>query len=544
MAEPPPRGDGGRPAAGGDRLSGLLRHAAPGRWRAALTRRLDGAGFWRALATAFGLGAVAALALPPVHMLPVLLVSLPALLVMAQAAPSARRAALLGFFWGWGFHVAGLHWLTNAILTEVDRYWWLVPIAVPALAIPLGAFTILPALAVRLVAPGWPRILAFAATWTVAEMLRGVLFTGFPWNLLGTVWAFGPLPIQAAAWVGVYGLTVATAIIALAPLAGWRGWLGGGAGVGALFAIGLIRLWPAEPEPHPVTLVLVQGNIAQETKWREDTRWPIFRRYIELTQNGVQLAEEEAPGNRILAIWPETASPFLLANDAEAARLATQPLPPTGLLLAGTVRAEWGEDRRPRRLWNSLVALEPGGRIVATVDKSHLVPFGEYMPLRGLVPVRLTQSAFDFTPGPGLAAVALPGLPSFTGLICYEVIFPSAVTGAERPGFLVNITNDAWFGISAGPWQHLAAARLRAVEEGLPLARAAQTGISAVFDSRGRTVTSMGLGETGVVLAPLPRAGAPTAVSEFGLGLPLGVLLTLYGMIILLNRRPRHSASA
>jgi apolipoprotein N-acyltransferase len=190
-----------------------------------------------------------------------------------------------------------------------------------------------------------------------------------------------------------------------------------------------------------------------------------------------------------------------------------------------------------------MVALEPGGRVIATVDKSHLVPFGEYMPLRGLVPVRLTQSAFDFTPGPGLSAVALPGLPSFTGLICYEVIFPSAVTGAERPGFLVNITNDAWFGISAGPWQHLAAARLRAVEEGLPLARAAQTGISAVFDSRGRTVASMGLGETGVVLAPLPRAGTPTAVSEFGLGPPLGVLSAIYGMILLLSRRPRRSAS-
>jgi len=171
------------------------------------------------------------------------------------------------------------------------------------------------------------------------------------------------------------------------------------------------------------------------------------------------------------------------------------------------------------------------------VDKTHLVPFGEFMPLRGLVPVRMVQSALDFTAGPGLRAVALPGLPSFTGLICYEVIFPGGVTGAARPGFLVNITNDAWFGVSAGPWQHLAAARLRAVEEGLPLARAAQTGISAVFDARGRTVASMALAETGVVLAPLPRAAVPTPMARLGLAVP--ILLVALACILagLGNRR-------
>jgi len=519
----------------------------PGRWRAALTRGLSGPGFWRALATAFGLGAVAALALPPVHLLLVLPIALPALFIMATEAPTWRRAVLVGFFWGWGFHVAGLHWLTNAILTEADRYWWLVPIAVPALAIPLGAFTIIPVLLVRAFRPGWPRILGFAAAWVAAEMLRGVLFTGFPWNLLGTVWAFGALPIQVAAWVGVHGLSLITVLIALSPLGGRRGWLAGAGGVAALLVIGLIRLWPAEQEPWPVTLVLVQGNVAQETKWREDSRWPIFRRYIDLTRSGVQLAQEEAPGNRILAIWPETASPFLLASDPEAARLAAEPLPPDGLLVAGTVRVEFGEDRRPRRLWNSMVVVEPGGRVLETVDKTHLVPFGEYMPLRGLLPVRIVQSAYDFTPGPGPRAVSLPGLPSFTGLICYEVIFPSAVTpsgaGAERPGFLLNITNDAWFGVSAGPWQHLAAARFRAVEEGLPLVRAAQTGISAVFDGRGRTVASMGLAETGVVLAPLPRAVEPTPIARLGLALPLGELALLFLIAVLGNRRLRRAAS-
>ncbi len=521
-------GSGARPrpsgAAAGRGRIGLLGRATRVDWRGRLTRHLDGPGFWRALANAFGLGALAALALPPVHLVPVLLVSLPGLFIMANAAPSARRAAWIGLAWGWGFHVAGLHWLTNAILTEVERFWWLVPIAVPALALPLGAFTVIPALVARLGAPGWPRWLAFAAAWTAAEMLRGVLFTGFPWNLLGTVWAFASLPVQAAAWIGVHGLTLATVLLALAPLAGRRGWLAGGAALALFGAIGLIRLWPAEPEPHAVALVLVQGNVAQETKWREENRWPIFRRYIELTDEGVRLAQQEAPDSRILAIWPETASPFLLANDAEAARLATQPLPPGALLLAGSVRAEFAPEGGVRRVWNSLVALDAQGTRLDAVDKTHLVPFGEYMPLRGLLPVRLTHTALDFTAGPGLRAVALPGLPSFTALICYEVIFPGSVTPATRPGFLVNVTNDAWFGISAGPWQHLAAARLRAVEEGLPLVRAAQTGISAVFDARGRVVASMGLAETGVVLAPLPRAGAATPFAVAGLAIPLGLL--------------------
>jgi apolipoprotein N-acyltransferase len=524
VAEPPPAG---RAADRGQRLSGILRRAARLAWRDRLTRHLAGPGFWRALALAAGLGAIAALALPPVHLLPVLLVSLPAFCVMAAAAPSARRAAWVGLAWGWGFHLAGLHWLTNAILTEVERYWWLVPVAVPALALPLGAFSVLPALAARLAAPGWPRIAAFAAAFIAAEMLRGLLFTGFPWNLIGTVWAFGALPLQLAAWIGVHGLGLLTVLMALAPLAGRRGWIGAGVALGGLLLVGLVRLLPEEPAPHPVALVLVQGNVAQELKWREDNRWPIFRRYIEMTADGIAIARDEAPDSRILVVWPETASPFLLASDREAARLASQPLPEDGLLLAGSLRAAFGEGGRLERAWNSLVALDAAGQALAAVDKSHLVPFGEYMPLRGLLPVRLVQGGFDFAAGPGLRTVTLPGLPGFTALICYEVIFPGRVTPAERPGFLVNITNDAWFGVSAGPWQHLAAARLRAVEEGLPLVRAAQTGVSAVFDGRGRMVASLGLAQTGVVVAPLPREVGATPFARLGLSIPLALLALL-----------------
>ena len=170
------------------------------------------------------------------------------------------------------------------------------------------------------------------------------------------------------------------------------------------------------------------------------------------------------------------------------------------MLLAGTVRAEWAPDGTLQRVFNSLVALDPGGDVAAVYDKAHLVPFGEYMPLAGLLPIRLVTGGMDFSAGPGRVALAPPGLPPFGALICYEVIFPGAVVPQPRPDWLVNITNDGWFGISAGPWQHLAAARLRAVEEGLPLARAAQTGISAVFDSRGRQLASIPLGEMGTAV--------------------------------------------
>ncbi|OYW07914.1 MAG: apolipoprotein N-acyltransferase [Rhodospirillales bacterium 12-71-4] len=372
----------------------------------------------------------------------------------------------------------------------------------------------------RLARPGWPRMLAFGAAWVAAEMLRGVVFTGFPWNLLGTVWAFASLPLQAAAWIGVHGLSLATVLLALAPLAGRRGWTTAGLALLGFAAIGLGRLWPQEPEPEPVALVLVQGNVAQEAKWREETRMPIFRRYIDLTAGGVRTARQEAPESRIVAVWPETASPFLLASDPQAAAMATAPLPPGALLLAGSVRAEFGADGRASRVWNSLVALDAQGAVLDAYDKVHLVPFGEYTPLRGLLPIRLVVSALDFSAGPARRAISLPGLPSFGGLICYEVIFPGAVTPAVRPGFLLNITNDAWFGVSAGPYQHLAAARLRAVEEGLPLVRAAQTGISAVFDARGRVVARLGLAETGVVVAPLPKPLPATPFAYLGLWSP------------------------
>jgi apolipoprotein N-acyltransferase len=479
---------------------------------------------WRLWVTAVGLGALAALALPPIHAVPVLLVSIPGLLAMLGAAAGWRRAFALGFAWGWGYFAAGLYWITHAILTDVANFWWLVPIAVPALALPLASFVAIPAVIAWRVRAGWPRVLVFAGAFVLFEMLRGWVFTGFPWNLLGTVWAFAALPVQSAAWIGVHGLSLATLIIVATPLLGRRAMLGGAAALAGLALFGFVRLWPAEPPPQPVGLLIVQGNVAQEVKWREDQRVPILRRYVEATRDAALEALRALPEDQTLVvIWPETAVPFLVADDRDVRQVIAGALPQRAILLTGTVRAEFTPERRLERVFNSLVAIDPAGEVRGVSDKVHLVPFGEYMPFSGFLPIRLVQGGMDFTPGNGMQPIRVAGVPALGALICYEVIFSGQVVPAERPAWLVNVTNDAWFGISTGPWQHLATARMRAVEEGLPLARAAQTGISAVFDARGREVARTGLGETAVLRAPLPKPREPTPFSLFGLWIP-GIL--------------------
>lgn len=491
---------------------------------------------------ALGWGAASALALPPLHGLPILLVALPALLGLLERAGSWRRAALLGGAFFWAHHTAGLYWVTHALFTDIGQWFWLVPFAAPGIALPLAAFGLIPALAAWRAAPGWRRIFAFSAAWVLAEMLRGVMFTGFPWNLLGTVWAFHPLPLQPAAVIGVHGLSLLTVFLACLPaLRDWR-WLGAGAAVLACWmGFGAWRLSLPEPPHQGVRLVLVQANVAQDLKWRQDQRMPIFQRYLSLTELGTLSTRSAYPDVPIVAIWPETASPFLLAQDAEARRLAAQALAPGAQLLAGSMRAEWGADGRLARVFNSLVGVNEAAEVTAVYDKWHLVPFGEYMPLGGLLPIRMVVGGMDFSAGPGMKNLSLPGVAYFSPLICYEVIFTGRVAGPDRPRWLLNLTNDAWFGFSAGPFQHLASARLRAVEEGLPMVRAAQTGISAIFDANGREVARIDLGHAGTTAAWLPGDLAPTWYGRHGLMLPLMLLILVAGIGVPPHRSPHTS---
>lgn len=484
--------------------------------------RLASLSGWRRQGVAVLLGACAALALPPVGFLPILLICIPGLIWVADGAANRWQTFTAGWWWGLGFYTAGFYWIAHALLIDPWRFGWMIPFATLGLggvvAVFLGGSTWIAGLIAR---RGAARLLALAGTWGIGEWVRSWALTGFPWNPLGSVWDAALPVLQLGSLIGAFGLTVFTVLafglpgIALAEFGSWRKRAILAVGAAAIVAIawgaGTIRLWlPEKFVPH-ITLRLVQADVPQEGKWRDDLRLSHLLEHIELSRG---------PGfDRVThVIWPETAAPFFLDQDDSHRILAAQAVPSGGLLLTGAPRLS-SPEIQPIQIWNSLVAIDAAAQVTGIYDKVHLVPFGEYVPLRSVLPLaKITAGGMDFTPGDGLKTMDLPGLPSVSPLICYEVIFPGEVVGREqaRPGWLLTVTNDGWFGRSAGPYQHLAAARLRAIEEGLPLVRAANTGISAVYDGLGREIGSLALGEKGILDAPLPVALEPTLFSRWG----------------------------
>ena len=486
---------------------------------------------WRADVAALALGVLSAAALPPVHALPVLLLAVPLLLVLVDTSPGVAVAFRRGWWFGFGHHLIGLYWITEAILIEAARYWWFVPIAVPALSAILAVFIAVPVGLSRLARPGWRRALVLAGAWTLADLSRAWVLSGFPWNPWGGDWAIpgivGDVFIQLAAWIGEPGLTFLTVLLACVPTLGWSGWAGGAVLLAAWAAFGVVRLDQPAPPPQGITVVLVQGDVAQGQKWNRAMMVDIFRRYLALTEQGVAAA---GSGPKVV-VWPETASPFLLADDA-AARAAIATASGGSPVLAGTVR--FGADNRPR---NSLAAITGTGALAGLYDKWHLVPFGEYQPEWFPLPLQIVPGG-GFAPGPGPRTLRMPGMPPVGPMICYEAIFPGEmVDKADRPDWLVNVTNDAWFGNSSGPRQHLAAARMRAVETGLPLMRAANTGITTGFDARGHELGRLPMGVRGTLVLPLGGAEPPTLFARGGL--PIPALLALLALIAGLADRKR-----
>ncbi len=476
---------------------------------------------WQPLGLAAAAGAVSTLAMPPAHVAPVLFFTLPILLLLVEASGTWRRALHLGWWFGAGYFATGLYWIGNAL--EIVG-------VMPVLAAPLplaAAVYIGAACAVyRLChATGAYRIVVFASLWVGFEWLRGHLFTGFPWNLLGYSWGFSDAISQFAAFAGAYGLSFVTVLAALTPallvgrplgtLAGWRPVLLAVSGLACLWLAGQVRLSEAnDAVVEGVKLRIVQANIDQRDKWRAD----------QLVENFVtHMTMSEQPGSDTVNvfIWPETAMPYFLeerpAHTVTIGRLAPQ----NGVVLTGSLRRDLGPDGAPR-YYNSLVAIAPNGMILGAYDKVHLVPFGEYVPMRWLFArlgvEKLVEGAGDFSPGAGLKTLHLtPLVPPVAPLICYEGIFPRAsVVRGERPGWLLNVTNDAWYGKTAGPYQHFAITRFRAIEEGLPIIRAAGSGISGIVDAYGRVVAKLGLGKKGILDGRLPAAISPTIYARFG----------------------------
>ena len=512
-----------------------------------LRARVTALAGWRRWLVAALLGVAATAALPPLHLLPLLVVAFAGLVWLIDGSASRRAALAAGWWFGFGHFVSGLYWFGIAMMTDPERFAWLVAPAVLGASAALAVYPALAALAARLCVPGVGRVLGLALAWTAAEWLRGNLFTGFPWNLIASAWTVSEAMIQFTALAGGLGLGLVTVAVAGLPATladgsddqgpggrlRWAPTVLGAALLAVLWGGGVARLAGATSETvDGVMLRLVQPNIAQHHKWNPELREALFQRHLALTAgDGFERITH--------VIWPETAIPFFVANEPARRRAIARVTPPGGALISGAIRTT-PEPSEPRMLWNSLHGFDDGGRVIATYDKAHLVPFGEYVPFRDVLSfAKLTYGAVDFSPGPGPRTLRLPGLPPFSPLICYEAIFPQAVLDADdRPGFLLNITNDAWFGISSGPYQHFASARLRAVEQGLPLVRVANTGISAVVDGHGRVVASLALGAGGVLDARLPVAlDETTPYARWGDG---WLVLALVAGVLALGRQILH----
>jgi apolipoprotein N-acyltransferase len=496
---------------------------------------------WRALGTALVAGALAALAMPPLFWLPLAVVGITVLVWLWDGAATARTAGLRAWAWGLGHFTVGSYWMVEAFFVPPADF---APVAVPAvlgLAVVLGAFPAAGAWAARKAVLRWPhlggryrRLVVLAIAWTVTEWLRGHIFTGYPWNPLAHVWAFATPLLQGAALIGVYGLGTMTFLILASPAAGWRASFAGLAAVGLAGVVGQQVMGPIDAAAAGPLIRVVQPNIPQAEKWRgEESRARELQKLIGLSRR-------DGFDKLKLVVWPETAVPFIVQPGSRGLDVLAVAAPREGFLLTGAARAGAVVNDG---VWNAMLAIDPEGTIVATYDKVHLVPFGEYIPFHKELPGlsgKIGRGSFD--KGEDFTTLALPGLPGFSPLICYEAIFPAAVTGpGARPAWLLNITNDAWFGVSAGPYQHLTSARLRAVEEGLPMIRAANTGVSAVIDGYGRLVASLDMEREGVIDEHLPPPRAATPYARWH-DLTLLGLLTLFaiGVAFRLSGRSAH----
>ncbi len=520
-------------------------------WAVALGR-LSG---WRRLAVSFVLGAAATLAMAPLHIVPALVVSFTSLVWLLAAAGRQRTAFALGWWFGFGYFVTGLYWMGSAFLVEADKFAWMLPFAVMGLPAILGFFTGAATAAARyLTRFGVGEVAALALAWTAFEWIRGHVFTGFPWNLTGYAWAGSDAVLQSAAYIGIYGLSLLTVAAAAAPATlrlrkeasagSGRSWLPSALAVlcfAVLWGAGSLRLSGApNGDVEGVRLRLVQAAIPQHLKWLPELRRSHLERQLQMTSEpGIEAVSH--------VIWPETATPFFVGRDAALRDMLGGAVRSGGLLITGAPRTT-AQRETPFRVWNSVVAVDATGRLQASYDKFHLVPFGEYVPFRGILAKlgveRLAAGRGDFQSGPGPTTLRWPGLPPVSPLICYEVIFPGDVADrGNRPAWLLNLTNDGWFGRTAGPYQHFAAARTRAVEEGLALVRSANTGISAIVGPLGRVRASLGLGEAGTLDGALPKSlSGKTVYVRFGDWslIALGLLMTLFSARF--NRRRANAA--
>lgn len=491
------------------------------------------------------LGAILPLAFPPFNRAIVCFIVWPGLvglldlaLAQSESAPPQERAsrlrsrmlaaAWIGYGFGIGQFAVGLSWIGTAFQVNPEVFGWLEPIALALIAL---GFAIFPAFSCALAMAFWrkhpSRIALLALSWTLGEWLRGHILTGFPWNLAGLAFVATDTSLQIDSLVGPYGLSILAVLIGAAPILlfdrprAWRSFAALAAIFIAILAYGAWRLSRPDPPDTGLRLRIVQPNMPEPKRFDGPRIREQFRRLLDLTG---------APGAYDLAMWPEAGVHAFLDREKPALDAIASTIGPDRYLLTGTFRLA-GEDEA----YNSIELVNGAGAVIASYDKSHLVPFGEYLPFRHFFNALGLRGLAETLPGAmaeggGIETISVPGIPPFSPLVCYEILFSGAVVAPTLPRarWIANVTNDVWFGRSIGPHQHFAQARLRAVEEGVPVARAANSGISAVIDAKGRVRSYLELGTMGVLDAELPAALDPPLDSRGPIWLVLAVLIALW----------------
>ena len=495
--------------------------------------------------TAFFCGWLSVLAFPPYYGFPILFFTFSFLLILINKATFPFQAFKIGYSFGFALFAFGFSWIGNALLIDPWKFGWLYPIALMASGGFFGLFVALPAWIAFFFKNLISRYLAFCGLFVIFEWIRSFFLTGFPWNLQGYTLAFSDRLIQAASLGGTYLLSLIVVMISslpsllsinrekktirfciLTPILCLL----------CLYLYGSIRLYKQDKTLSETTIRIVQPSIPQSMKWKKEVLEYNFNQYIRISQS------RKLDGIDFV-IWGETATPYPLDYDFGHLQDILDAVPENGYLVTGLVRYKFDIYQNYYPL-NSMYVIDKYGEIIASYDKSHLVPFGEYIPLRQYLPsfIRpITNVIGNFISGNGPTKIEIPGQPSLGALICYEVIFPHKIINQEkRPQWLINLTNDGWYGNSSGPYQHLVSTRMRAVEEGITIARAANTGISALISPYGVILGELALNYTGILDINLPKISEfSTPYSRIG-NLPVllfCVLLILTASILALYKR-------
>ncbi len=481
-------------------------------------------------------GAMSALALPPFGFAPVLLLTFPCLVWLLDGAIDpgkgrwlrrARSGFALGWLFGFGYFLAGLWWIGSAFLVEAERFAWLLPFAVLVMPAGLALFIALgTALAAILWSDRFFRVPLLAACLTLSDWTRGHVFTGFPWNAFGYGIADYPALSQVASVTGLYGMTFLVVSVSCAPalLADPKPFQNRILAVSTALAVlvmsfvfGGYRLSADTTRFEDLNIRIVQPAIDQKDKWRPELRQEIFQTFLDMSE--APLGGNASVGSPRLVVWPESAVPFLLTQEPGALTSIGKVLGDNDQLVTGAVRSEGG--LHGPLYFNSVYTIKSSGTVAGVYDKVRLVPFGEYLPMKSLIErlgiTIFTMAGLGFEPGYQQRVLSAPKGYNFIPLVCYEAIFPARYNGGTNSvSFLLNVTNDAWFGFTPGPYQHFLQARLRAVETGLPMIRAANTGVSAVIDGKGRVVEELKIFEKGVIDSKLPARLGNTLYAIYG----------------------------